>query len=107
MAFLDLLKHRARAGGSPGLPDPMLIPADPPPELVDYGGAAGRRPSPMQRIADRLEQRIADDFALFNCWLGARPPPPPGPAVPPPPPPPAPQAPPPPPPGRLPRAPPA
>jgi hypothetical protein len=71
MAFLDLLKQRAGAGGSPGLPDPMLIPADPPPGLVDHDGAAGRRPSPMQRIADRLEQRIADDFALFNCWLVA------------------------------------
>jgi len=71
MAFLDLLKHRARAGGSPGLPDPMLIPADPPPELVDRDGATGRRPSPLQRLADRLEQRIADDFALFNCWLVA------------------------------------
>src|SRR5258706_11443119 len=71
MAFLDLLRPRARAGGSRGLPDPRLTPADPPPELVDYGGAAGRRPSPMQRIADRLEQRIADDFALFNCWLVA------------------------------------
>lgn len=71
MAFLDLLKQRARAGGSPSLPDPMLIPADPPPELVGHEGATGPRPSPMQRIADRLEQRIADDFALFNCWLVA------------------------------------
>ncbi len=66
MVFLDLLKHRAGAGVSPSLPDPMLIPADPPPGLVDHEGAAGPRPSPMQRIADRLEQRIADDFALFN-----------------------------------------
>ena len=71
MAFLDLLKHRARAGGSPSLPAPMLIPVDPPPALVDQEGATDPRPSPMQRIADRLEQRIADDFALFNCWLVA------------------------------------
>ena len=69
MAFLDLLKHRIGAGGPPSLPDPVLVPADPPPLPLDHEG--GRRPSPMQRIADRLEQRIADDFALFKCWLVA------------------------------------
>ena len=75
MAFLDLLKHRAGAGESPSLPQPVatLVPAAPSPLPIDHEG--GRRPSPMQRIADRLEQRIADDFALFNCWLiaGRRP----------------------------------
>lgn len=70
MAFLDLLKHRVGAGGAPRLTDPILVPADPP-LPVDHAAEAGRRPSPMQRIADRLEQRIADDFALFNCWLVA------------------------------------
>jgi hypothetical protein len=75
MAFLDLLKHRAGTGESPSLPQPVatLVPAAQPPLPIDHEG--GRRPSPMQRIADRLEQRIADDFALFNCWLiaGRRP----------------------------------
>ena len=69
MAFLDLLKHRVGAGELPSLPDPVLVPADPLP--LDREAEAGRRLSPMQRIADRLEQRIADDFALFNCWLVA------------------------------------
>ena len=71
MAFLDLLKHRIGTGGSPSLTDPILVPAAAPPLPIDHHGEAGRRPSPMQRIADRLEQRIADDFALFNCWLVA------------------------------------
>src|SRR5438874_11532930 len=69
MAFLDLLKHRVGAGELPSPPDPVPVPADPLP--LDREAEAGRRLSPMQRIADRLEQRIADDFALFNCWLVA------------------------------------
>ncbi len=73
MVFLDLLRQRVGAGGSPDLSDPVpaLVSVDPPPLPIDHEGEAGREPSPMQRIADRLEQRIAADFALFNCWLVA------------------------------------
>jgi len=65
MIFLDRGKPRPDPGG-PAAPASARLPALPP-ELA----LPARRPSPMQRIADRLEQRVAADFSLFNGWLVA------------------------------------
>jgi hypothetical protein len=70
MAFLDLLKHRVGAGVAPRLPDPAatgrIVAATLPVPPVDRGTATAHQPSPMHKIADRLEQRIAADFAMLD-----------------------------------------
>jgi hypothetical protein len=70
MAFLDLLKPRAGAGVAPGLPDPPatahIVAATLPAPPVDRGTVTAHQPSPMHMIADRLEQRIAADFAMLD-----------------------------------------
>lgn len=77
MAFIDLLMQRRSAGAEPSPTTTTTRryarPADPAADSPARPGiATGTPASPMRRIADRLEQRIAADFAMFNAASGRR-----------------------------------